>query len=119
MKSLSGCFTNSNTKHLDSLSPSISSYYNKSRTKLIGLNDSKSFASKATLKKQNENNSNNHNRIQTQVYLPNYYKFNNPINNNNFFRNGVNKKKICQTEQKTKKKLEISNFLCTNLKYVL
>ena len=119
VKSLSGCFTNSNTKHLDSLSPSISSYYNKSRTKLIGLIDSKSFASKTTLKKQNENNSNNHNRIQTQVYLSNYYKFNNPINNNNFFRNRVNKKKICQTEQKTKKKHEITNFLCTNLKYKL
>lgn len=117
IKSLSGCFTNSNTRHLDSLSPSISSYYNKSRTKLIGLSDSKSFASKTTLKKQNDIS--NHNRIQTQVYLPNYSKFNNLISNSNCFRSAVKKKKICQTEKKPKKKLEIPNFLCMNLKYKL
>lgn len=112
-KSLSNCFTNANTKQGDSLSPSRSSLYNKSRsrTRLICLSDSKSFGSKTSNKFfDDENITTSYNRLVTQVQTNENIK----KKNVNCFREKINNKRIYLTEKKKKSNVKFADLLGNN-----
>ena len=112
-KSLSNGFSNANTKQGESLSPSRSSLYNKSRSRsrLICLSDSKSFGSKTSFQFLSEENiTTSYNRLMTQVQTNENVK----KRNVNCFRMKINNKKHFLTEKKNKTTVKFANLLGNN-----